>query len=47
MLACGVGLAGVLLGGRRRVSLLSAFGVLLALASMVSVIGYELLMTPL
>ena len=39
--ACGV--AGIFLGGRRRVSLLSAFGVLLVVLSMVSVIGYELM----
>lgn len=48
MVACvaeGLGVAGLLLGGRRRISLFSLFGVLLAVASMVPVIGYELFLT--
>jgi hypothetical protein len=39
-----LGVVGTLLGGYRRVSLLSAMGVLLALVSMLPVIGFELMM---
>jgi len=48
IMACfaeGLGVVGIFLGGRRRVSLLSALGVLLALLSMVTVIGCELMLT--
>ena len=41
----GLGVVGIYLGGRRRVSLLSALGVLVALASMITVIGCELMLT--
>jgi hypothetical protein len=47
-LACvaeALGIVGILLGGRHRVSLLSVLGVLLALVAMAPVIGCELMMT--